>query len=213
MHQVRGSMWSDMLLRNGKRQTEEIPKIRDLAQRQDGNYLNMGCGPHVWDKWINIDKYYENPNVLNIDMYQTPFSRNTAAAIYSSHSLEHLPIRKARKSLMHWSDLLIPERGRLYLAIPDLEEICRKMLDPSISDHTRWNWFIYTMYGYQTHSNIRSSNTSLNLPDDPGQYHQCGFTLSYLNQLLEKYGLSIIEQYKYVDADTPSIWTVARKDV
>lgn len=206
-------MWSDTLTRNRLRFIEDTEKIKKLPKNNNGYYLHMGCGPHVWEGWLNIDKYQEHNNILNIDMHQTPFSRNTAAGIYSSHSLEHLPIRKARKALMHWSDLLIPESGRLYLAIPDLEEVCKKMLDTSINEDIKWNWFIYVLYGYQTHSNISSGNRSCNLPDDPGQYHQCGFTLSYLNQCLESFNLVIETQYKYVDADTPSIWTVAKKNV
>ena len=56
---------------------------------------------------------------------------NSAAAIYASHVLEHVPyIGEAGKALAEWYRLLQPG-GRLMVAVPDIEAIFRLFLDPA----------------------------------------------------------------------------------
>jgi SAM-dependent methyltransferase len=187
---------------------ESVVKAR--PQRLTGIHLHLGCGPHVMDGFINIDKYHVAEGVINEDMGEIPsFSEGSVSTVYSSHSLEHLPIRAARRALRRWGRILKPE-GRLYLAVPDLMEICRCMLNPEVNEHLKWNWFNYTLFGYQAPGGQENA-TDLNAPDDPGQYHTSGFSMEYLTKELEASGLKIIESYHYDGWGTPSIWVEAEK--
>jgi len=147
---------------------------------------------------------------MQIDMYKTPFAPNSIEAIYSSHSLEHLSFRKAQLALIHWAQILKPG-GKLYLAVPDLKEICRIMISDEVDEEQKWNWYVWTLFGYQTDCQTPDSNRSLNLPDDPGQYHTCGFTPKSLKSFLNKAELAVDKMYEYDGWRTPSIWTVATK--
>jgi hypothetical protein len=173
-------------------------------------HLHLGCGPNVLSGFKNIDKYQIQDGVQNEDMGELPtFDESSVTTIYSSHSLEHLPIRSARKALRRWGKLLKPA-GKLYLAVPDLMEICRCMLNPEVDDHLRWSWFQYTLFGYQAPGGQQYA-TDLNAPNDPGQYHVSGFSIKYLTQELLESGLTVIDCYNYDGWSTPSIWVEAEK--
>jgi len=175
-----------------------------------GLHLHVGCGPQILPGWINIDKYHSHADVLNIDMFKLPLGEKVADTIYSSHSLEHLPIRQGRSAILNWYKTLKPG-GTLYLAIPDLEEILTIMLDKSIPLHNRENWFLYTLFGYQIDSSTPLQNLDLNLPVDPGQFHQSGFTEETIRHYLANAGFQILDLFHYDGWGTPSIFLEARK--
>jgi len=182
-----------------------------------GLSLHLGCGPQILPGFINADKYYDHPKVTKWDMYKIPLDDGSVFAIYSSHALEHLPFHRAKLALVEWGRVLMPG-GRLYLAIPDLEVICQKMLDPEIPLELRHSWYHYTLFGYQVDPNTQQQPTNLNLsevrdlPIDEGQYHRCGFTQETIQYFLKQAGMSVTEIFQYDGYSTPSIWVSAVKD-
>lgn len=188
-----------------------LEDIKQLPAKEKGIHLHLGCGPHILDGFINIDKYYKHKQVLQYDMYEVPFGKNTVDTIYSSHALEHLPIRYANAALYNWFDSL-RVGGKLFLAVPDLEEIMSIMLDPSVDENAKWNWYVYTLFGYQVTPGLQCSTNDSNTPSDPGQFHTTGFTKSRIKSILESIGFNILEMFSYDGWSTPSIWVEARKD-
>ena len=190
----------------------QLEALKKLPETNPGVYLHMGCGPQILDGFVNIDGYYEHPKIMKADIGEKlPFEPNSIQGVYSSHSLEHLPIRKAYKALHLWVEMLAPG-GKLFLALPDLHEICRIMIDPSVPDESKWNWYIYTLFGYQIDSSVPSSNKSLDHEVDRGQFHTTGFTLPLLRKILEgQHKLVIKEAFTYDGYSTPSMFIVAEK--
>ena len=185
---------------------KQLPKTKGIC-------LNLGCGPKTIPGFINMDKYEDSPEnlIVRADMEAPPLYDECVDVVYSSHALEHLPYRKARKALRNWFKILKPQ-GELYLAVPDLEEIMRAMLNPDISLHEKWNWYVYTLFGYQADPDTYSlDDYRLDLPNDPGQYHFCGFSKEILKVFLEDVGFTIREMYSYDGYRTPSIWVEAIK--
>jgi len=184
---------------------QKLESIKKLP-KSGGLYLHLGCGPHILDNWINIDKYYEDPRVIKEDIYNLDCKE--VDGIYSSHSLEHLPIRHARLALKNWYKIL-KKGGVLYLAIPDLEETMRKILDSTITFTHRYFWYMHCLFGYQTDS----SNTSPSLDSeiDLGQFHTCGFTEELIRFYLNEDGFKVRELFKYDGWSTPSIYLEAEK--
>ena len=173
-------------------------------------YLHLGCGPQIIPGFINADKYVEHPDIQNFDMYNPPYEADSINMIYSSHALEHLPFRLAILAIKNWGKILKPG-GELYLAIPDLEEIMLIMLDPKVSKHVKWNWYVYTLFGYQVDPDKYSNTMELDLPIEPGQFHTCGFTKEIIEHFLVDAGFTIGEMYNYDGWSTPSIWIEAVK--
>ena len=56
--------------------------------------LNLGCGVHtIQDSdWVNVDKYESAPNILLLDLEQTPWpwGDSSVDTILFNHSLEHM---------------------------------------------------------------------------------------------------------------------------
>ena len=194
---------------NLARMLEKLEVIKKLPTTQKGIHLHLGSGPLVLPGFINIDKYHKNQFVFNYDMFELPFHENSVDTIYTSHALEHLPIRQANAALKNWFQVL-EKGGTLYMAIPDLEEIMRIMLDPEVDEIAKWTWYVYTLFGYQITPG--SSPQNEHSPVDLGQFHTGGYTKDRIRTLLEHYcGFTVKEMYNYDGWSTPSIWIEAVK--
>jgi len=202
----KGSEWTSNL----QVMLNKLEDIKQIPSREKGTHLHLGCGPHILAGFINIDKYYEDKQVLQYDMYELPFMENTIDTIYSSHALEHLPIRCANAALVNWHRVLRKD-GNLFLAVPDLEEIMHILLDPTVSEDSKWNWYVYTLFGYQVTPGLPHNPVAGLPPVDRGQFHTTGFTKTRLTALLESAGFSIIKLFNYDGWSTPSIWVEAKK--
>lgn len=198
-------------VQNLQRMLNTLEDIKKLPVVEKGLHLHLGCGPQILDGFVNIDKYYKDPKVLQCDMYKLPFSDGTVDTIYSSHALEHLPIRHANKALQNWSKVL-RSGGSLYLAVPDLEEIMSIMLSDEADDNHKWNWYIYTLFGYQIKPGEFTNDTDTKTMIDQGQFHTSGFTKKRISFLLEREGFKVTEIYNYDGWSTPSIWVEAKKE-
>ena len=199
--------WRDnlMIMLN---KTENIKKLPDT--NPSGTHINVGCGKNIFNGFKNIDKYFKHPDILPYDMYELPFEKNTIDTIYSSHSLEHLPIRQAKTTLKNWHNTL-KTNGMLYLAIPDLEEIMSILVDPTIDENLKEFWYMYTLFGYQADCSDLNNASRLDIPVDKGQFHTCGFTKNMIKRNLVSYGFNIETIFNYDGYATPSIWVEARK--
>jgi len=173
----------------------------------DKVFLHLGCGGRILDGFTNIDKYFEDPDVINFDIFKLPYETHNTDIIFCSHVLEHLPIRHAKLAIQEWARVLKPGEGKLYLAIPDLELIIKLLLQTNISDDER-DWFMYTLFGFQTNPANRDSEV-LDYPVDPGQFHTCGFTKATIMEELTRNGLAIEIMFNFDGWGTPSIWIEA----
>lgn len=174
----------------------------------DKVYLHLGCGGRILEGFINVDKYFEDPNVINYDIFKLPYGPNSIDVIYCSHVLEHLPIRHAKLAVIEWARVL-KKGSKLYLAIPDLEIILHKVLDPTTSDKLQ-EWMMYTLFGYQTNPANRDPSV-LDYGVDPAQFHTCGFTKETISKELTANNLTITEIFNFDGWGTPSIWVECLK--
>lgn len=172
--------------------------------------INLGCGPMILDGWTNVDKYYEDPRVVKADIDNFPYPEGSCDVIFSSHSLEHMPFHIAQRNLDAWGRWLKPG-GRLCLAVPDLENQMRIMLSPDVSFDLKWNWYIYTIFGYQADPNIRPFDRTKDMKVDYGQIHYCGFSKEWLIRYINNLGMRVLEAWTYDGWGTPSIYLEAVK--
>jgi SAM-dependent methyltransferase len=188
----------------------EVVKKRP-SQITDILHLNLGAGSSYFEGFQNLDQYPKGQAIQG-DLVNPDFWAGTAATIYCSHALEHVGHTKSRQALVNWSKLLTPG-GKLYLAVPDLQEICRQIGDPNTPYEYVWNWAVYTLFGYQTDTNTRPTTMEpgRSHPEDLGQYHLTGFTEAYLRKAMPAIGLEINSMFRYDGWGTPSIWLEATK--
>jgi len=84
--------------------------------------LNVGSGtrPTLGDGWMNCDINPDLPSLDFVcDMHEIPLEDNTLDEIHSIHSIEHIPISKARITLKEWLRVLKPG-GALVCDTPNI---------------------------------------------------------------------------------------------
>jgi len=143
--------------------------------------LNLCCGEDVRDGYINIDVRKTKPNVLVMDLEEDllrPFPDNSVEEIVAYDCIEHISWRKIEDLLRDIHRVLKCD-GRLYLRVPDLEAIAKKViLDPGFryNELRGWKAISFWVYGGQ---------------DYPENTHKAGFTIPTLKELLESLGFKI----------------------
>ncbi len=177
---------------------------------EPGVHLNLGAGGSVFEGFINVDAYPKSDLIVKGDLVAPDFGM--VDTIYSSHALEHVGHTKSRQALVNWSKCLKPG-GKLFLAVPDLREVCRIIADPNTPFDHVWGWYIHTLFGYQTDTNTRPTSMApgRSHPEDPGQFHLTGFTTEYFERYLPELGFKIDEIFRYDGWSTPSIWLDATR--
>jgi len=179
-----------------------ILKMDPQSSKKDGTgvRLNLGCGNKALPGYVNVD-IFDAPHINEkFDLYDVPYNDNTIEAIYSEHSLEHVPAVRAYQAIKEWYRVLRPG-GELLLRIPNFERCCQEYINAS-DDQSR-QWYKYTIYGLQTHQ--------FNNQPDEAEIHRYGFSPNEIKGLLEKEGFVIDYCETYDGLGTPSIGIRALK--
>lgn len=117
--------------------------------------LNLGSGPQAAAGWVNIDRSPNvvlgrmprlrrqlrrsglltdshmaawDPSIIRGDIRKLSFADCSIAAIYSSHTLEHLYFNEAQQVLDECYRVLVPD-GLLRLALPDSAQWARELVE------------------------------------------------------------------------------------
>ncbi len=95
-----------------------------------GLMANLGCGDAFIraDSWVNLDYAPVDETVQQADLLRPlPLPSDSAAVVYSSHFVEHLPRSRVPGFLSECFRVLQPG-GVVRLVLPDFEEMCREYL-------------------------------------------------------------------------------------
>ena len=140
--------------------------------------LNLCCGDDVRDGYINIDVRKTKPNVLVLDLEKEllkPFPSSFADEVIARDCIEHISWRRV-DDLLKDIHRVLKCGGRLYIQVPDLEAIAKKVIlnpDFCYAGLCGWEAISFWVYGAQ---------------DYPENTHKSGFTIPTLKKLLESIG-------------------------
>ena len=82
--------------------------------------LNLGCGNHLKDGFINVDIRPTGDVVA--DVRNLPFKKDSVDGIVAVDVFEHIPFAESQSLLDHWCDILKPN-GEIYIQTPCLDRI------------------------------------------------------------------------------------------
>ena len=142
--------------------------------------LNVGCGRHVLDGWVNVDvqrspKAARDPEIF-AEATKIPLDDGVADEVMAIHLFEHFHFWDAPKALAEWHRLLKPG-GLLVLEMPDVKKCCKNLLrlieTPDLKDLD--SLAMYGLYGDPR-------------DQDPWMGHKWGWTPKTLRPLLKKAG-------------------------
>jgi predicted SAM-dependent methyltransferase len=106
--------WYSEIIRNSNFQMNKL-------DTNTKTYLNVGCGPNIHPKFINLD-YYWRPNMeICWDITKRlPFSSNDIKGIFSEHCLEHITYSQCFSVLKEFHRILT-SNGVIRIIVPDGE--------------------------------------------------------------------------------------------
>jgi predicted SAM-dependent methyltransferase len=95
-----------------------------------GGRVNIGCGDHPTQGWINLD-VASHPSVYFWDCRSgLPFSDGTVAAIYSEHFFEHLDLESEARPFLRECLRCLQPGGVLRIVVPDAGAYLRAYSGP-----------------------------------------------------------------------------------
>jgi predicted SAM-dependent methyltransferase len=140
--------------------------------------LHIGCGKRFIDGFIHVDAYPGAHVNLVCDLRDLGkhFVPGSISEIYACHVLEHFGRHEVSHLMIEWAKLLKPG-GLMRIAVPDLEAVFEHY-----AIHQNLPIVTGLLYGGQT---------------TPLDYHQIGFTLRTLSDLMNKAGLKNARRYDW----------------
>lgn len=98
-------------------------------QSDEKKMLNLGCGTHYHNDWINVDMNPIDSSIIKCDLRQgIPFPDNYCDVIYSSHILEHFP-RNIAQRFINECYRVLKYGGICRIVTPDLEQMTNNYLN------------------------------------------------------------------------------------
>jgi len=84
--------------------------------------LHLGCGPNIWEDWINVEGDYigEQPGIIHFNITDPyPLPDNCVDEIFTSHVIEHIIPTDVEPMMKEWLRILKPG-GFVATEWPDL---------------------------------------------------------------------------------------------
>jgi predicted SAM-dependent methyltransferase len=116
-------------------------------------YINLGCGSHFHEDWVNVDFAVTGKDVIAHNLNSgIPFQNDTFNVVYHSHVLEHFSKKNAGFFIAECYRILKND-GILRVVIPDLEQIIieyQKQLQLAITGEEKsvlnYNWIMLELF-------------------------------------------------------------------
>lgn len=134
--------------------------------------LNLGCGDHKADGWVNIDSFEGvNPDCL-CDVASLPFSDDSVEAIYCGHVFEHLSYPTGIEEVLREIKRVLKDDGNLCVVGPDIDlalalHMPESLIDNIVNGEERWpgDKHQWLSTGLKTHAVIWPHFPSAHLVD------------------------------------------------
>ena len=114
--------------------------------------LNLGCAKDVKKGWVNVDLYYQHPEVINQDILKLEYPENSVEKIHAQDIIEHLPLQVSLNCLQKWYSWLQKD-GELYIQTTNFEKMLQayqeKVWNIPILNHMLFAGVNYTNVGSQ----------------------------------------------------------------
>lgn len=144
--------------------------------------VNLGCGTHIVEGWVNIDNYIgaDTPYFLQGDCREIPLENNSVDYLLCDNVLEHLPMCDVIP-VIHEIKRVLKKGGRAVLIVPDFKNAVESWLKIDWDQAFNPIFFTYLsepIYGNQAHE---------------GEYHKTPFTAGFFAYILKVAGFKDVK--------------------
>lgn len=163
------------------------------------NRVNVGCGPHYVDGWLNLDvvrlEDVQPDLVLESAEAPLPFEDDSVDMLYAGHVLEHIPWVDVPRAITEWVRVLKPG-GRLGIVGPDVMRAIERYRDGLES-----LWLV--------EATLEDDKTFMHSESWDGARHQWNCYEARVVKLLQYLGLDDITILDMARPETTRDWPVA----
>jgi len=100
--------------------------------------IHLGCGEINSPEFINVDsRFFKHIHHIGKVQFLPFFKNDFADLIYTSHTLEHIPVTELHGTLSEWKRVLKPN-GTLRISVPDFDKIISIYNDNENSIDSIW---------------------------------------------------------------------------
>ena len=124
--------------------------------RNNINYLNLGCGDSYKDNFINVDFFGNNNFDYGMDLrFPYKIESKSIDGIFTEHTLEHLSHQEVDKTLSECYRILKPD-AKIRIIVPDLSILIEKYSSNDDAWFQKWHDLVlkdpsrHYMYKYFT---------------------------------------------------------------
>lgn len=155
--------------------------------------LNIGCGQHRLDGWVNIDTAsFPSVDMIHDARTRFPYLDNSIDFVFSEHFIEHISLENGIIFFTEMYRLLKPG-GVIRTAAPDLDVTIDQFVHDSWRDDFKKN-------NIQSETKCEMLNLTLR-----GWGHQYIYNYDDLKLRLEKVGFKNIQRKELYKSDYPEL--------
>lgn len=161
-----------------------IEEVNKKIRQNKPVKLHLGCGPNIWNDWINVEGDYigEQPGIVNFNITDKfPLPDNSVDEIFTSHVIEHIMPNEVPGMFAEWLRILKPG-GFVATEWPDLLK-CAKFLveNPEM---------MYTKDRNRLKRGIAGIFGNISKYQDVAMLHKWGYSEESMKVLKEEVGFS-----------------------
>jgi len=128
-------------------------KVSSAKEKDSLKLLNLGCGSHYKEGWLNVDFKSTGSGVIANDLNKgIPFEDNLFDAVYHSHLLEHFSKAYAHRFISECYRIL-KDGGIIRVVVPDLQQIVKlylslleKALQGDEDAQKKYEWILLELF-------------------------------------------------------------------
>lgn len=166
--------------------------VRAVNECQGPVRLHLGCGPNVFDGYINVDGDYilnskggKPEGVIIHDITSRyPLPANSVDEILSVHVIEHIIPTGIPNMFAEWRRILKPT-GFVAVEWPDLLKLCQYVVDNPDS--------LWSDNKKILKQSVAGIFGNIGRYKDPAMLHKWGYSAESMQKLFEKHGFSRTE--------------------
>jgi hypothetical protein len=164
------------------------------------NYINLGCGPKIVEKFINVD-FFGTPNIDYAADLRKPLKISTSIinGIFCEHTLEHLTYIEVNRLLGECLRILMVD-GVIRIILPDLSIFIKNYNNGNAEWFKRWESLMFT-FSPDLVRRQRSLNTPMHAISFVTQEfgHVSAWDFETLEFYLQKNGFRDIRRVEYME--------------
>jgi predicted SAM-dependent methyltransferase len=156
--------------------------------------VNVACGPHVLNGYVNVDLHAATPDVLAWDCRRSlPLADDSAAGIRAEQFVEHLETREELPDFLRDCYRVLRAGGVLRVIVPDAERFLQAYCAGGMDEFRRLAWDSFP-------SDLPTRMDVINHIFHQWHEHRWGYDFETLEHRLTAAGFSVVQKRAYRDS-------------